>query len=121
MTWKLIPPGVWDAGDVGGDDQTSIAASARWTRPLSDCLHALVVRYYYVVDRGGVRVEQQTEYLVCGDPFEPGGTERASSSAYASVAWSGVFDGEAAWACARQAPEPTDAEWDAAMPGWEVS
>lgn len=123
MTWRRREPLIFDGdGQPGGESQISEAYSARWTCPLVDGLTAVVTRYYYVAaEVGPLRVEEQTEYLVCTDPSEPGGTERASDYGYRTVPWPGPFDDAAARAAAGRAPEPTVAEWADMMPSWEVA
>lgn len=120
--WMRVEPLVGVGGDVGGDDQISESYCARWTHPLADVEYAVITRYYYVAAGDGpLRVEEQTEYIACTDPTEPGGTERGADYAYRTVPWSGLFDDAAARTAAGNAPEPTVAEWSEAMPRWEVA
>lgn len=124
MTWQRREPAIFDGdGQPGGDLQTSEAYSVRWTRPIENGLYAFVTRYYYVAaeDGGSTRIEEQTEYLVCTDPSEPGGTEQTADYGYRTVPWPGPFDDAAARAAAGRAPEPTVAEWAEMMPRWEVA
>lgn len=118
--WTRIEPLVGVGGYVGGDDQISESYCARWTHPLVGDEHAVITRFYYVAAEP-LRIEEQTEYLACTDPTEPGGTERGSDYGYRTVPWSGPFDDAAAQAAAGDAPEPTVAEWAGAMPSWEVA
>lgn len=123
MTWQRRKPLIFDGdGQPGGDAQVSEAYSVRWTHPLEGGLTAVVTRYYYVSDwQDNLRVEEQTEYVACTDPSDPGSTERGADYAYRMVPWSGPFDDAAARRAAENAPEPTVAEWAAAMPHWEVA
>lgn len=124
MTWRRREPAVFEGDGVpGGDFQVSEAYSTRWTRLLEDGLTAVVIRYYYVAAEDGQppHVEEQTEYIACTDPTDPGGTERGADYGYRTVPCPGPFDDAAARTAAQHAPEPDDKEWAEMMPGWEVS
>jgi hypothetical protein len=124
MTWQRGEPAIFEGdGQPGGDSQVSEAYSVRWTHPLEGGLTAVVTRYYYVAAEDGEspRIEEQTEYIACTDPTDPGSTERAADYGYRTVPWNGPFDDAAARAAAEQAPKPTTTEWAAAMPRWEVA
>jgi hypothetical protein len=80
--WTRAHPDVGVTGDCGGDVQASEAYNMRWTQPLPDGNTAVITRSFYAAveyddeDRTGPRhLTQQTEYLVCTDPTDPGGTE----------------------------------------------
>jgi hypothetical protein len=78
--WQRCEPEVMSGGDCGGDCQIGDAFDARWTAPLPGGLHALVTRYFYIVERDGLTyIEQQIEFLVCSDLSDPGNTEVASA------------------------------------------
>lgn len=122
--WRRREPAIFDGDGVpGGDSQISEAYSVRWTRPLEGGLFAFVARYYYVAAEDGqpLRIEEQTEYVACTDPADPGSAERAADYAYRTVPWPGPFDDAAARKAAGNAPEPTVAEWAQMMPSWEVA
>jgi len=124
MTWQRREPLVFDGdGEPGGDFQISEAYSVGWTHPLEGRLHAVITRYYYVAAEDGQppRIEEQTEYIACADPSDPGSTERGADYGYRTVPWDGPFDDAAARTAAGGAPEPTAAEWAEAMPHWEVA
>lgn len=106
--WTRVEPHAFEAGDAGGDRQTTTAYATRWTRPLADGMFAVVTRTCYGIDAkpDEICVAQDTEYVACSDPDRPGDTEVGSAGAdttYDFRQW------------------PTDAEWTAAMPGWEVA
>src|ERR1700730_2410754 len=76
--WLPDGTGIARGGQVGGDDQVGESFSVRFRR--ADRPGAMITRTAYPVnvatDCGGqcfVRVE--TEWLVCSDPENPGGTE----------------------------------------------
>jgi hypothetical protein len=73
--------GVLPGGDVGGDRQVSESFSVRFHhRDLPGVL--VTYCYYAAVDEerpAAITVERQTEYLVCTDPADPGGSEVWSS------------------------------------------
>lgn len=124
MTWQRREPAIFDGdGQPGGECQISEAYSARWTHPLEGGLHAVVTRYYYVSDGDGhdLHVEEETEYLACTDPSDPGSTEQAADYGYRTVPCRGPFDDAAARTAAEQAPEPTVAEWAEMLPDWKVA
>ena len=123
--WQRCLPEVCQAGDVGGDVQVSDAWEARWQRQLPDGHTARVTRAYYVaadqVDGtadGPVHLECQTEYLVCTDVSDPGGTEVWGDYTYATVPLPTRPDAEAARRAVAAAGEPTDAEWRTQAPTW---
>jgi hypothetical protein len=79
--------GVLPGGDVGGDRQVSESFSVRFhhrTRP-----GVLVTySYYAAVDEESpttITVERETEYLVCSDPADPGGSEVWSAYRHATL------------------------------------
>ena len=120
MTWRRREPQVAAAGHVGGDLQVGEAYSASWGRELGGGRWSVVTRAYYVADEGSARsMIECTEYLVCTDPADPGGTEVASSDAHAVVAV-GPLDDRAVQAAARESWAPTSAEWNNQMSGWRV-
>ncbi|WP_344613373.1 hypothetical protein, partial [Dactylosporangium salmoneum] len=101
--------------------QIGDAYNAKWVRRLDGGHWSVVVRTYYVTDAGDGRVLlEQTEYLVCTDPGDPGSTELASSDGHATVAYEGPMDGAAVQAAAREAWAPTNPEWNNQMPDWRV-
>jgi hypothetical protein len=114
--------GVLPGGDVGGDAQLGESFSVRfWHR---DHPGAMVgYRYYAALDLDdltSVYVERQTEYLVCTDPTDPGGSEVWSDCRYEAVERD-LGTVEAATAAARQAAEAhlvCDEDWRG-RPPWE--
>lgn len=122
MTWQRVALDIVEGGGVGGDVQISESYCAQWTYPLVGGLTAVVTRYYYTASGDGpLRLEEQTEYLACTDPSDPGSTEQAADYGYRTVPWAGPFDDAAARKAAANAPEPTVTEWAGAMPHWEVA
>lgn len=127
-----------DAGDVGGDVQVTDAYGTAWSRPLPGGLFALVTRNYYgaISDETFNRIngsgadptetinpevlECQTEYLVCSDLIDPGGTEVGSDYRYRSQPYARDDARLPARYAARLAPEPTDTEWTDAMPHYDL-
>jgi hypothetical protein len=131
MSWQLNDPPVGVAGDIGGDGQVTEAYEARWSHHLADGSVALVTRAFYVAGphtaddpaAGPLRLECQTEYLICTNIADPGGTEVWSDYVY-SEGPDGfdVSGGDAtARAAAQQASErgaPDDYEWYSVAPPW---
>jgi hypothetical protein len=80
--WQPDGKGVRPGGDVGGDRQATESYSVRYMT--SDRPGALVTIYFYGERTGPQEygVTMQTEWLVCADPRDPGGTEQWSDSDY---------------------------------------
>jgi hypothetical protein len=82
--WRPDGRGVQPGGHVGGDIQTGESYSVRYCRP--DMPGSLITRTAYPVEYdecpGEHVVQIQTEWLVCTDPSDPGGTEIWSDYAY---------------------------------------
>jgi hypothetical protein len=131
--WVRVAPEVAPGGHVGGDDQVGEAFSARWTMTLKPNLVCVVTRTYYAAtDQTNARhpacthLECDTEYLVCTDPADPGGTEVWSDNGYSRVrqvdaAWAGRTEtGRTGMArrAAQHAPTPTMDEWYWASRSW---
>jgi hypothetical protein len=81
--WKA-DGGIGPGGDVGGDCQAGEAYDVRFFHPK---MHgALVTAYAYAAeyDRnpGEFLVQVQTEFMICRDPADPGGTEEWSDATY---------------------------------------
>jgi hypothetical protein len=120
----FVPGSTWERGDPlihvaypTCDGVTSDAFDTRWARPLADGTFALITRTYYLVDRkDGRYMEEETEYLICRDLADPGGTEEHSEGIYRRD--DDATDPEQ---CATHAEEPDDAEWFTALPSWWVS
>ncbi len=114
--WVRVPPAAGRGGDVGGDAQVGDSWCAQWRRPLPDDLWALVTRYFYPAvpylseSVEPEYMEMQTEYLVCRDPADPGGTELNSEGVY-TPGWSQRTDDVSVQQAAEQAQAPDDAEW----------
>jgi hypothetical protein len=115
--WQRQLPLVGAGGDCGGDVQVSDAWDARWCKPLTDGTTALVTRSFYIIDEsmegvGPFRLERRTEYLICADPADPGGTEEWSDYIDEIVAEDvDPCDRGGVAAAAADAAEPTDDEW----------
>lgn len=78
MNWKPDGTGVQSAGDIGGDIQRGETYSVRFVRP--DKPGSLYTVTFYAVEYdhqcpGEFVVQEQTEWMVCEDPRDPGGTE----------------------------------------------
>ena len=75
--WAADETGVQPGGDVGGDSQVGDSYSVRSLR--SDRPGAMIIRTAYPVAADGTPgvffVQIQTEWMVCSDPRDPGGTE----------------------------------------------
>jgi hypothetical protein len=113
---------VLPGGAVDGDAQLDESFSVRFHH--RDLPGALVTYCYYAAvdldDLTTIYVEQQTEYLVCIDPADPGSTEVWSDYRYATVE-RGFGSVEAATAAARRAAEAhlaCDERWSGRAP-WE--
>jgi hypothetical protein len=83
--WRLDGTGITDGGDVGGDIQAGNAWSVRYVR--DDMPGSLITETVYAVKtpsgRGhGYAYQIQTEFLICTDPADPGGTEVWSDLTY---------------------------------------
>jgi hypothetical protein len=114
--------GVLPGGDLGGDAQLDESFSVRFHH--RDHPGALVTyRYYAALDLNDlttVYVERQTEYLVCTNLADPGGSEVWSNYRYATVQRH-LGNVEAATAAARHAAEAhlaCDEDWSG-RPPWE--
>jgi len=80
-TWLPDDVGVVRGGETGGDDQVGEQLSVRFHR--ADRPGAMITKTAYTMNVAGDRerpflVRTETEWLVCGDPEEPGATERWS-------------------------------------------
>jgi hypothetical protein len=82
--WQPDSRGVQPGGWVGGDIQRGDSYSVRYVRP--DMPGSLITRTAYAVEYdnlpGEFVIQIQTEWLVCTDPSDPGGTEIWSDYAY---------------------------------------
>jgi hypothetical protein len=78
--WQPDGRGVLPGGDCGGDIQRGESFSVRYVRP--DMPGSLITRTAYAVENcpGEFTVQILTEWLVCTDPADPGGTEIWSDS-----------------------------------------
>jgi hypothetical protein len=80
--WITDTMGVQPGGDVGGDIQAGESYAVRYRRPDQEC--AIITCTAFPAQsptRPGVFfVQVQTEWLVCADPRDPGGTEIWSES-----------------------------------------
>jgi hypothetical protein len=114
--------GVLPGGDVGGDTQVSESFSVRFhhrNRP-----GAMVTYCYYAAvdphDPMTISLQRQTEYLVCTDPTDPGGTEVWSANSSTTLQ-PGFGDGQAASDAAHHAAQGhlvCDEPWSGRSP-WE--
>jgi hypothetical protein len=98
QVWARCEPVVSLALDVS-EDQTTYGYHTCWWRELDperdltteawdgeDRLFAMVTKTYYgIVVDGAEIVEEQTEYLICGNTHDPGGTEMKSWYQYRTV------------------------------------
>lgn len=90
--WKEDGLGIQDAGDAGGDIQAGKAYSARY---LHTTLHGrlITVTAYPVrgdsttpeIPDGVIRLQVQTERMICRDPEDPGSTEVWSDIEYSDL------------------------------------
>jgi hypothetical protein len=82
--------GVLPGGDVGGDHRVSESFSVRFHH--RDHPGVLVTYCYYAAadpdNPATITVERETEYLVCTDPTDPGGTE-----AWSAYRWTALPSG----------------------------
>jgi hypothetical protein len=122
--------GVLPGGDVGGDAQLDESFSVRFHHRHHP--GALVTYRYnpatdrevgvYVDDPASLYVERRTEYMVCTDPTDPGGTEEWPDYDYAYEAVQrGFASVEAATAAGKQTAEAhlaCDEAWSG-LPPWE--
>jgi hypothetical protein len=119
--WDQRGGGAVPGGDVGGDSQASEAFSVRFHH--RDIPGVMVTYCYYAAvdtdDPAAISVERQTEYLVCIDPDDPGGTE-----VWSAYRWAVLQDGFAtvqaatnAALQAAQAHQECEESW-AGRPPW---
>jgi hypothetical protein len=88
--WQRVQPGIFEAGDVAGEDQVGEAWSARWMRPLTVGVDAAptthgrptwaVIDCTYYGSAGTtfeypIHVRCVTTFTVCTDPDQPFLTE----------------------------------------------
>ena len=123
--WHLDGKGIIDGGDVGGDIQVGTAWSVRYIR--DDMPGSLITVNVYAVDHDNdnpdrrgeeFAIQTQTEFMVCADPSDPGGTEIWSDLDYED----GVFAYETlaeAETAAREAAENDNTEAAASAQGWD--
>ena len=75
--WQADGTGVQPGGDIGGDIQAGDSYSVRYRR--ADLPGSMITWTAYPVEYdncpGEFVVQTQTEWLVCEDPSDPGGTE----------------------------------------------
>lgn len=88
-SWQQDGSGVVDGGDIGGDIQAGNSYSIRYVR--QDLPGSLITVTFYPVQYDGSEpgewsIQRQTEWLVCEDPADPGGTEIWSDGDYQDVA-----------------------------------
>ena len=122
--WRSVYPATTHGSTPGGYCGTQISDpwEVRWTRPVTDggaTVHAVVTRYYYTAATPGdgtrrpTHVECQTEYLICTDQHDPGGTELWAASSYREVPDTrGNPTTDDAYRAALQAQPPDAKEWD---------
>ena len=116
-TWQPDGSGVRMGGDRGGDFQAGDSFSVRYVRP--DLPGALITRTVYPVYGacpGEFAVQIETEWLLCTDPADPGGTEVWSDYAYHDQ--SGTY-GSAAAARAAASRVATELLQDAGSHDWD--
>jgi len=97
--WQPDGSGVRPGGHGGGDIQRGDSYSVRYVRP--DMPGSLITRTAYAVENvpGEFTVQIQTEWLICTDPRDPGGTEIWSDVSYddeGAPIYSSAADGERA-------------------------
>jgi hypothetical protein len=83
--WQPDGTGIVSNGDCGGDIQRGDSYSVRYRHP--QLPHAVITRSAYAAedtDRnpGEFFVQVETEWIVCTDPADPGGTETWSDTSY---------------------------------------
>lgn len=85
--WRPDGQGVWPGGDIGGDIQRGASWTVRFVR--DDMPGSLITVSFYAVEYpenpGEFDVQRQVEWMVCGDPSDPGGTEVWSETEYDDV------------------------------------
>ena len=106
--WLPDETGIGFGGHVGGDVQVGESFSVRYSR--ADRPRARIARTAYAVNlgsesKGQFLVRVQTEWLVCSDPADPGGTELWSDNAYDDEAESYETEAEAEVAARRVAAD----------------
>jgi hypothetical protein len=116
-TWQPDGTGIRPGGDAGGDIQAGNSFSVRYVRP--DLPGSLITRTAYAVENvpGEFTIQIQTEWLVCTDPRDPGGTEIWSDYAYDDEGcpiWSSVGEAEdaAREGAAKMLGEAEMHDWD---------
>lgn len=93
---EAAPLGPHPAGDVGGDYQVSEAWSRRWTAPWGDGTYAVIDVSFYIEDdtnseslnpmaKLGPMLTRMTDYHLCTDLDDPGGSEVAAWNEYDSI------------------------------------
>lgn len=124
-TWRLDGTGIVDNGNVGGDIQAGPAWSVRYVR--DDMPGSLITETVYAVDwKNATRPERghnyayqiQTEFLVCTDPSDPGGTEVWSDVHYEDSYLDGYMLAEAKRE-AREVAKWLNTEAQAGVHGWD--
>lgn len=125
VTWTPDGTGVVDGGQVAGD-QIGLSYSVRYIRP--DLPGSMITITWFVVQKlpGHFDIERETEWLVCRDPADPGGTEIWSDTEYDDVPTLGFGTLAAAEAEARRHAEDglhTAAEYDTwdGEPDWSAA
>lgn len=114
MEWTRCTPEASQGGNCGGDVQVGDVWDARWSRPLDDGTTAMVTRSFYPAKQGCQKwLERRTEYLICSDPADPGGTETWSELSFGDLRADLDAKQEALSATA-----PTDADWADIAPPW---
>lgn len=139
-SWVRSDPAVGPGGDCGGDVQDSDAFDTRWARllpgePVAGPLYAVVTRSLYVVKvpDAAVRrvnrlfgvtvsnryIEVRTEYLVCTDLADPGGTELWADYVHiplqAVADFTVTLDNAGAVEAAELIDGPDDEQWNMAV------
>lgn len=87
--WSEFPPyEPTPAGDIGGDNQVGGAWSRRYARRRQDGKWAVIDDFWYPASgvwRDRTALVNTTEFLVCSDIMDPGGSEEWSDSLWRTV------------------------------------
>jgi hypothetical protein len=117
--WFRSDPAVYDEGDnrPGGDHQDGPAYSARWAALLKGGYFAVVTAYYYAMAVGGRSfLEERVEYIVTTDLGDVTGMQIGDTVTQLREI-DNIKPGEVPVEdVTRDAPDPSDEEWEEGAP-----